>query len=325
MKLFTITFTLILFGCTANSRPLDRMASVIKVKEYIDDSLGQDEAVYYFNFNGLEKKHRGASTRYSLNDSEFVTNLNDKQLRVKTAPGTYKMAFYINSNYYEVFTDSLTIDPQMVQVYRINLSKTPKIQGKPIERKVYKPVIYLYPKTETEIAVTVDIHGMNPFYYPNYNDVWNVTAQPNGDIEYNGESYNYLFWEADDEDHLEEVNVKEGFVIPRDEAVSFLEEKLTAIGFNSEERADFITFWGPKLAVNEKSLVRFEWNETCDKFADLTIEPKPDHIYRFYIFISALDGDFVLPPQVLPQFNREGFVVLEWGGQVSNYQPNTSL
>lgn len=329
MRYNPFIFLAFFFGCNAEGKelpqPMDASGKIVLTKEYTSDSLNADEAVYYFNFKGLKKEDHNASVRYSLNDSEFSGKLNGSKLRIKTSPDTYKFAIYINYTYYEVFTDSLTIAPKTVQVYKVKLSKRPKPKRPNNERVVYKPVIYLYPENEQMVNVTIDVHGTNPFYYPIYDNSWEVLAHPNGDLELNGETYNYLFWEADDEDHLEEIEVNEGFVVSGHEAVSFLEEKLKLVGFTSQERADFITFWGPKIAANDHSLVRFEWNETCDKFADLNIVPQPDHIYRFYIFMSALDNDFSIQPQLLPTFNREGFVVLEWGGQLSNYQPNTSL
>lgn len=330
MKRFAALLISALVGCNVNGkeipRPIDKNGKVVLTKEYKNDSLNQDEAVYYFDFKGLEKQDYNKTVRYSLNDSEFSGKMKGSRLRIKTAPGSYKLAIYINFRYYELFTDSLTIEPQMVQIYNIKLSKTPKPKkGRGNDRKVYKPVIYLYPETEQEVEVVVDVHGKDPFFYPQYEDAWRVIAGPNGDLVFNDETYNYLFWEADDEDHLEEIEVNEGFVVAGNDAVSFLEEKLTEVGFTSEERADFITFWGPKLAANENNLVRFEWNDACDKFADLNISPQPDHIYRFYIFMSAIDTDNTIQPQVLPTFNREGFVALEWGGQISNYQPNTEL
>jgi hypothetical protein len=241
---------------------------------------------------------------------------------LKTTPGTHFFKFYLNNNYLEVFSDGLPINPQYRSNYNVSLF------GRAPEEPVmtFKPVIYLYPEEETEIAVNLEIHdGKHPFYYPTYNDSWTCIAQPNGNLTVDDEEYRYLFWEAQQEDHLNEIDVTEGFVVDGNNAVAFLEEHLNTFGFTAIERADFITFWGPRLAANDHNLVRFEWNETCEKFADLNISPQPDNFYRFYIFTSALESDIEIQPQEIPTMNRRGFTVLEWGGQVSNYQPNTIL
>ena len=51
--------------------------------------------------------------------------------------------------------------------------------------------------------------------------------------------------------------VESGFFVGSDQVVSFLEKKLTDAGLSSKEQADFITFWGPKLAQNELNFVHF--------------------------------------------------------------------
>jgi hypothetical protein len=246
----------------------------------------------------------------------------DGVLSLQATPEPHLFKFYLNSNYLEVFSPALQIPSRNEYTYAVYLLR--RAPQAPV--MTFKPVIYLYPQEETEIEVNVEIHdGKHPFYYPAYTENWNCIASPNGDLTINGEQYRYLFWEAQQEDHLNEIEVNEGFVVEGKGAIAFLESHLNTFGFTAAERADFITFWGPKMAANEHNLVRFEWNETCDKFADLNISPQPDNIYRFYIFTSALEADYDIQPQIIPTMNRDGFTVLEWGGQISNYQPTKVL
>ncbi|XOV67358.1 MAG: hypothetical protein ACFHU9_17215 [Fluviicola sp.] len=284
--------------------------------------LRADQAVYHFDFTNLLPEDSNAMVHYSVDSSEYRQALQKGRLSVATTPGTHRFQMYINSNYTETFSPFLRIEPQVELTYSVGLAQL--IPGDRII--TFKPVIYLYPEQTTNVSVALNIHhGKSPFYYPEYKGKWECTANPEGNLEVDGNDYRYLFWEAEQADHLSEIDVNEGFVVPGSDAVSFLEEKLKHVGFTSEERADFITFWGPKLAANENNLVHFEWNESCNKFADLNISPEPDHIYRFYIFLTALDSKIAISPQTLPVFNREGFVALEWGGQISNYQPTKSL
>ncbi len=303
-------------------KPIYRVKNFIQVDSIYNGKLNEDEAIFHFDLQNLMPADTSAIVHFSMDSTEFLRPLKSGRLSVKTTPGYHSFQIYVNENYTEAFSPMLNIAGQTELIYQVILSH--RLPEEPII--TFKPVIYLYPEEATDIALSVDIHdGKHPFYYPKYKDEWKCTAQPNGTLTIEDEQYRYLFWEAEQADHLQEIDVNEGFVVAGTEAVSFLEAKLKEVGFTSEERADFITFWGPKLAANDQNLVRFEWNETCDKFADLNISPKPDHIYRFYIFMSALDGNIDLQPQILPQFERNGFVVLEWGGQISNYQPNTAL
>ena len=54
-----------------------------------------------------------------------------------------------------------------------------------------------------------------------------------------------------------ETNYSEASIIDRTDLLNFLETSLTAIGLNTKETADFITFWGPQMLRNEKNYVHF--------------------------------------------------------------------
>lgn len=344
MKLLVLFITVI-SGLSASAQPGDelleqnlesylatnRMFQMISPFMLVDsignDRLDSTQAIYHFNFQNLTELDSNAIVRYSVDSTEYWCPLNQGSFSVYTSAGYHSFMMYINDNYFEVFSPMLPISGGSELTYDIHLQRSfIEISDPPVEVITFKPVIYLYPEVQTKIDVKLNIHdGKHPFFYPEYSDSWSCIANPNGTLEMNGTDYRYLFWEAEQVDHLSQIEVNEGFVVTGSEAISFLEEKLTEVGFTSVERADFITFWGPKLAANENNLVRFEWNETCDKFADLNISPQPDHMYRFYIFMSAIDTDISIQPQSLPTFNREGFVALEWGGQISIYQPNTEL
>ena len=168
------------------------------------------------------------------------------------------------------------------------------------------------------VKVEVDIKGDKPFFYPEYNNGWECVAQPNGDLKIGNDTYNYLFWEASEEDHLDDNTLTDGFYVEGQNAIAFLESKLNSAGFTSKEKADFITFWGPRIQANEHNFIRFDFNEACNKYADLKISPEPDHIYRIYIQIAPLDKKIKTDGQDIVPIDRNGFTVLEWGGQMSS-------
>ncbi len=65
------------------------------------------------------------------------------------------------------------------------------------EQLAAKPVIYLYPEVETAVTVRLDYDGQLTCTYPAYDGGWTVTAQADGTLtDGNGQSYNYLYWEA---------------------------------------------------------------------------------------------------------------------------------
>lgn len=180
-----------------------------------------------------------------------------------------------------------------------------------------KPVIYLYPEQETKVNVQLTFNGTLTSTYPTLPpEGWTVTAQPDGTLtDEEGRSYRYLFWEG-----VADVDWKQdsGFLVKAEDAREFLEESLTKLGLNELEQNDFITYWLPKLEKNGESFVTFAAEQYTDN-AILTVTPQPDSVLRVQMLISKVDDSNraafqKLPEQELPRFEREGFVLVEWGG-----------
>lgn len=180
-----------------------------------------------------------------------------------------------------------------------------------------KPVIYLYPEQETKVNVQLTFNGTLTSTYPALPpEGWTVTAQPDGTLtDEEGRSYRYLFWEG-----VANVDWKQdsGFLVKAEDAREFLEESLTQLGLNELEQNDFITYWLPKLEKNGESFVTFAAEQYTDN-AVLTVTPQPDSVLRVQMLISKVDDSNraafqKLPEQELPRFEREGFVLVEWGG-----------
>ena len=175
-----------------------------------------------------------------------------------------------------------------------------------------KPVLYLYPTTTTNIKVTFEHPEYLTTTYPKYYNSWEVKANPNGDLyDKNNKYYYALYW---DEIRYHEVNFNEGFYVTKDNAINFLEEKLTIIGLNDREKNEFIMYWLPILENNKQSLVYFELTEERESTNKLIIEPKPDSLLRVSIHIKKVNEKISIKEQKLNTFERNGFVAVEWGG-----------
>lgn len=313
MKL--LAFFLLVSSVSFGKSPrLFQWSQFTKTDSYVVESFEKNTAEFEFHFTGLNDSDTNATVQFSIDGQEQSLPFQSKQrLTIKTSSGPHVFLFYINSNYEEVVSDTIIITSRHRDCYDVRL-----VPRRGEEIYTYKPVLYLYPEVETEINVRVNIQGgKTPFFYPKSDGHWNVTAHEDGTLEVGEETFRYLFWEATQAAHLDQVTYDDGFIVTSNEAITFLENQLTQAGLNSIEQADFITFWGPKLASNPLNYVRFEWNETCDKFAELEITPKPDHVYRLYIFMAPIDEPFQVHPQQIPTIERTGFSAFEWGGQYS--------
>lgn len=184
------------------------------------------------------------------------------------------------------------------------------VDGDNLERK---PIIYLYPSTETEIHVGLWTPENLSHTYPKYNsEKWrNVIAQPNGDLE-DVDTWRKLYalyreWKSDNE-----TNFDEWFVVAWKDIIPFLEDKLAILGLNEREAEEFIVYWLPQMEDNEWNLIRFESIEEQNENMQLNITPAPDAVIRVMMDWKAIDEPIDIPEQQLSTPERTGFTVVEW-------------
>ncbi len=177
-----------------------------------------------------------------------------------------------------------------------------------------KPIIYLYPEEEQLVEVKLLKEQNITVSYPKYNNSWQVIAKPNGDlkdIKTNRNLYG-LYYEA--KNNESKINLEEGFCIKRENIVSFLEEKLSILGLNEREANEFIIYWLPRLEKNEYNYIRFASISEINKIMPLEVSPQPDTIIRVLMEFKGLNKEIKVKGQELSKVNRNGFVLVEWGG-----------
>lgn len=260
---------------------------------YSDRPAGRDSI--RLSYNGVEKT---------------VLPTKDGCVYLSLKVGKYKFQFYLDSDHFEVQTDSIEIKPMnqtSISVWFTN-STIPVIAE--------KPVIYVYPDKTQQVNIQLELKGKLGFTYPAYNDGWDFIADPDGTIHMKGKQYDYLFWDGAANVSLDTEEQRSGFIVQTDSLPSFFESKLTAMGLNPREREDFITYWCPRMQDNTKSFIHFMFTEEYDEVATMKITPKPDHVFRVFMMWSdatEMNESFV-QPQKIETFRREGFSVVEWGG-----------
>lgn len=178
---------------------------------------------------------------------------------------------------------------------------------------VDKPIIYLYPKEETEVEVKVTYPEKLTCTYPEYEDSWKVLAEPTGELRdlKTERSLYCLYYEGL---NTIETPKDEGFVVKGEDTILFLEEKLEILGLTEREANEFIIYWLPKLEVNEYNFIRFQTIEEINENMPLEITPTPDTIIRVMMEYKPLTEYMEVQEQSLTTPIREGFTVVEWGG-----------
>ena len=174
-----------------------------------------------------------------------------------------------------------------------------------------KPVIYLYPETETRVTVKLDLSGELTCTYPDYDGGWTVTAAPDGTLtDEHGRTYNYLYWEGEVANGFD---FSEGFCVAGSDTAAFLEDALDRLGLTRREANEFLVYWLPRMQDNPYNLIAFQ-QEAYTESAKLTVSPRPDSVLRVFMAWKPLARPVDVPAQTLPGFERRGFTLVEWGG-----------
>ena len=174
-----------------------------------------------------------------------------------------------------------------------------------------KPVIYLYPETETRVTVKLDLSGELTCTYPAYDGGWVVTAAPDGTLtDEHGRTYNYLYWEGEG---TEAYDFSKGFCVAGSDTAAFLEDALDRLGLTRREANEFLVYWLPRMQDNPYNLIAFQ-QEAYTESAKLTVSPQPDSVLRVFMAWKPLARPVDVPAQTLPGFERRGFTLVEWGG-----------
>ena len=181
-----------------------------------------------------------------------------------------------------------------------------------IEERDLKPVIYLYPEETMDVSVVLEYDGELTCTYPEYNDGWHVTAQPDGTLtdSESGKEYSYLFWEGISDT---EYDMSKGYVVAGEDTAAFLQDVLARMGMTPREYNEFIVFWLPRMQDNPYNLITFQ-QEVYTESADLYINPQPDSVLRVFMAYQVLEEPITVEAPELVPFEREGFCVVEWGG-----------
>lgn len=186
---------------------------------------------------------------------------------------------------------------------------------KPPPKKVYKkPIIYIYPEDTTDVEVVLDYDGKLTHTYPKYNSGWKVKACPDGTlIDDDGKEYYSLYWEGEPRTDLA---IEDGFIIPGDQTIPFLEKTLSELGLNRKEANEFIIYWLPQMENNPFNFIHFSSDE-YEKIAELKITPTPETFIRIMMVFKPLIESMDIKKQDITSLRKErkGFTVVEWGGQ----------
>jgi hypothetical protein len=263
---------------------------------------------------------------------QFIYDVDGKKIGSTNAVGEFEVLVN-QSTKYLLFTKEHDKDSLYEKIYfenhafisqhkmDISVYMPLKYSGRNI--MVDKPVIYAYSEKPIDFTLKVIPQGVLTFTYPQLpaDNTWKMKTDENGNLTAsNGANYPYLFWESNQNANLlRDKRSNSNEIVAQSELIPFLEKNLSNLGLNSKERADFITYWAPKLQKFKMIQVEFFVDENCEVIGELEINPKPDHLRRVYtIFneITVISNQFINKPLHVKPLRRNGFTIIEWGGSL---------
>jgi hypothetical protein len=206
-----------------------------------------------------------------------------------------------------------------------------------------KPVLYLYPERSTNVTVSFAKPMELTRTIPLYRADWYVLANPDGtltdlkseqtdcsiyDIPVHGSEYAkiacmnnqypYLYWAGNRVGMSYPFNPHIGWIVASGDMETFLNTTLDSIGFTSQEKEDFLSYWVPVMREKDAPWYHIRFLQTSDMnmFIPMDIRPTPDRYYRVFLDWKPLSAPPATPvaPQQLDPIIRKGFTVIEWGG-----------
>lgn len=191
-------------------------------------------------------------------------------------------------------------------------------------RRARKPVIYLYSPEPIEVSISLDVDGIITETIPEYENSWQVKTTPDGTIvkEHNfvdsegneiseTRKFRYLYYEAD---IAVESLPDEGWSVEKNALEPWMTTNLAKIGFNNREIRDFKDYWLAALNCSNFYNIYIMPDDFLEEKLRLDIYPEPDSVLRKLFYFEGTDRrKLILPPAISP-FEREGFVLVEWGG-----------
>lgn len=176
--------------------------------------------------------------------------------------------------------------------------------------RVDKPNIYIYPSQNIELKVYLSFPkgGLIVQSTPQYNNGWNVTVDTTGLIN---NQYHYLFYECR---VLDLFQKEKGWIIEQQNLEDFFRDNLTQTGFIEPEVVEFIEYWIPILDYADEYILYPQYSKEISPLIELTLSEQPNCLLRyFYLIEENTKGFSIIETPVIPEFERAGFTVAEWG------------
>lgn len=246
---------------------------------------------------------------------KYTISQNNTAFGKTISKGKHHILFYLNANFESIHFNRDFTGGRYYEVgitFQNNPNSNPRNQI-----MLEKPVIYLYSEKETNFSLKIKTDAALQFTYPAYNGEWKGTCSSDGTIRLNGTAFPYLFWDANLSSENLRLNWSEADFVEGKQIIPYLESQLNKIGFNAKEKADFITYWGPRIQKMPYAEIIWMQNKSVDEIAELEISPafKINRVYLVFREANqVIEQTLSIKRTSLQPIDRSGNCLVEWGG-----------
>lgn len=196
----------------------------------------------------------------------------------------------------------------------VSMDEFGKMQQAASAGKCLDSPLYLYPKEETAISVHSGAVTFNTSPASS-NNAWDVIASPNGTIRSNGDIYDKISY-----DYIANAPAKsDGIVVTQSQLKPALDHYADKLLLNAKEKSDFVAHWMEKLSGTSPYIQISHYSlAQSAKIVALDINPRPDTFVPIVMYFRKLYSPISLPEPKFENFERRGFVALDWSGVIES-------
>ena len=123
--------------------------------------------------------------------------------------------------------------------------------------------------------------------------------------------YRYLYYECRVANRFQR---ERGWIVKREDLLSFFEENLKQYGFIRPEIDDFIDYWIPRLNTEKEYLLFPQTAKEISGIIELDFSKQPQSLLRlFYVIKENYPQIKRLKKPQIPIFKHRAYSVVEWG------------
>lgn len=182
------------------------------------------------------------------------------------------------------------------------------------------PAIWLYPPDERDVVLSLTFRGdgFMTTSAPAYNDRWRIHVDPSQPFN----RYSSTFVDDAWVPHLDydgfrdgKFQTAEGWCIEQSELLDWQRSTLREIGFLPAEIDEANIDYGRMLLSRKYKQKYFavypQVGELVDESVALDVQPRPDTVYRLWLYFVPVTNKIHLAAPRVPRIERKGFTVVE--------------